>query len=30
VAISVNWVAAGLVTRTGPAGVYTATYAATY
>jgi hypothetical protein len=30
VAISVNWVAAGLVTRTGPAGTYTATYAATY
>jgi hypothetical protein len=30
VSITVNWVAAGLVTRTGPAGVYTATYAATY
>jgi hypothetical protein len=30
VAISVNWVAAGLVTRTGPSGTYTATYAATY
>ena len=30
VSITVNWVAAGLVSRTGPAGVYTATYAATY
>ena len=30
VSIAVNWVAAGLVTRTGPAGVYTATYTATY
>ena len=30
VAITVNWVAAGTVTGTGPAGVYTATYAATY
>jgi hypothetical protein len=29
-AISVNWVAAGLVTRTGTAGTYTATYTATY
>jgi hypothetical protein len=30
VAISVNWVAAGLVTRAGAAGTYTATYTATY
>jgi hypothetical protein len=30
VAISVNWVAAGLVTRTSTGGVYAATYAATY
>ena len=30
VSIAVNWVAAGTVTRTGPAGVYTATYTATY
>jgi hypothetical protein len=30
VSITVNWVAAGAVTRTGPGGVYTATYAATY
>jgi hypothetical protein len=30
VAIAVNWVAAGTVTGTGPSGVYTATYAATY
>ncbi|HEY3650463.1 MAG TPA: hypothetical protein VGL33_21045 [Streptosporangiaceae bacterium] len=30
VSIAVNWVAAGLVTRTGPAGIYTATYTATY
>ena len=30
VSIAVNWVAAGLVSRTGPAGVYTATYTATY
>jgi len=30
VAITVNWVAAGTVTGTGPGGVYTATYTATY
>jgi hypothetical protein len=30
VSIAVNWVAAGLVTRTGPAGIYAATYTATY
>ena len=30
VTITVTWVAAGLVTRTGPGGVYAATYAATY
>lgn len=30
VAITVNWVAAGQVTGTGPGGVYTATYTATY
>jgi hypothetical protein len=28
--ITVHWVAAGLVSRTGPAGTYTATYTATY
>jgi hypothetical protein len=28
--ITVNWVPAGTVTRTGPSGTYTATYAATY
>lgn len=30
VSIAVNWMAAGPVTRTGPAGIYTATYTATY
>jgi len=30
VAIAVNWVAAGTVTRTGASGTYPATYAATY
>jgi hypothetical protein len=30
VAITVNWVAAGTVTRAGAAGTYTATYTATY
>jgi hypothetical protein len=30
VTISVNWAAAGPVTRTGPSSVYAATYAATY
>jgi hypothetical protein len=30
VTIAVNWAAAGTVTKTGPSGVYTATYNATY
>ena len=30
VSITVNWASAGLVTRTGPGGVYAAVYAAVY